>query len=473
MRNNNVFIGRNLAGMAMMLVAVVSFGVAKAGLKPSVSENKVWILNSRSSPGLITNSVLLKSKLPDEARAQVQEAYGKLPLSFEENQGQADRQVKFLSGGSGYGVFLTSTETVLQLPISEDGPRTEEPVLAAADFRFLINGPTHSIAKPSGINHAVTKLSMKLLGASPRAQVLGLEALPGKSHYLIGQDPKKWQSNIANYRKVKYESVYPGIDLIYYGSQRQLEYDFVVQPWADPRTIRLSIQGAEKLEIDSHGDLVMDTPAGQVRQRKPLVYQEEGNGRREIAGNYILRNNGEVAFQVSDYDRRRSLVIDPVLVYSTFFGGRREGQFADLGVDVAVDATGSAYITGRAASTAFPTVNPLQPSLRGPFDAFVTKISPSGTAIVYSTYLGGNSSDTGFAIATDGAGNAYVAGTTSSINFPTVNLLQPSLTGGSDLFVAKLNPSGSALVYSTYLGGIGSEGETGNVDIAVDPSGNA
>ncbi len=307
---------------------------------------------------------------------------------------------------------------------------------------------------------------MKLLGADSRPAIEGREELPGKSHYFIGNDPKKWRTDVPQYARVEYQDVYPGVSLTYYGNQGQLEYDFVVSPGGDPRRIRLGIEGAEEIHVDAEGNLVLSLPGGEVVEHAPVVYQEFGGGRKVVDGRFILKSRREVGFEVGAYEANRPLVVDPVLVYSTYLGG----SGGDFGTGIAVDASGSAYITGSAGSANFPTANPLQASSGGSFDAFVAKLNASGSALVYSTYLGGNGIDTGYGIAVDGSGNAYVAGLADSTNFPTVNPIQAANGGIRDAFVAKLNASGSALVYSTYLGGSGLDLALG---IAVDASGNA
>jgi hypothetical protein len=377
--------------------------------------------------------------------------YGALPLRFEPNHGQTDERVKFLARGTGYALFLTSTESVLVL-------RTPEGAHAA--------GPS----RPSKV------LRMKLLSGDAHANIAGREELPGKSHYFKGKDAKKWRTNVPQYARVEYQGVYPGVSLMYYGNQGQLEYDFVVSPGADPSVIRLGFEGAERMHLDAGGNLVLSLPGGEVVQKAPVVYQEVGGARKAVEGRFVLQGE-TLGFEVGAYANDRPLVIDPVLVYSTYLGGTGH----DEGAKIAVDASGNAYVTGFTASTDFPTVGPVQPANGGIPDAFVAKINVDGSALVYSTYLGGTGADgvvapapmiilPGSSIAVDGSGNAYVAGITSSIDFPTVNPLQGALAGTADVFLAKLNAEGSALVYSTYLGGSSIDwGRT----VAVDASGSA
>lgn len=374
-----------------------------------------------------------------DAKAEVEAAYGKLPLSFEANRGQTDGQVKFLSRGHGYGLYLTATETVLKL-------RNESSILR-----------------------------MRLLGANPRPNVAGVGQLPGKTNYFIGSDPQKWRTNVPTYAKVKYEAVYPGVDVVYYGAQgRELEYDFIVAPGADPKAIRLSFEGAGKLELDERGDLVLRLSDKPIRLRKPVVYQEKDGVKQEIASNYALAGEREAGIDIAAYDASRPLVIDPVLAYSTYLGG--SGQ--DAGLEIAVNAHGSAFVTGLTTSLDFPPA-PAAPKLGpgGGYDAFVVKLNAEGSALVYSTYLGGGDDENYHGgvsyggISIDENDQAYVTGLTKSKDFPTTpGALSTQINGYSDAYVSKLNAAGNALLYSTFLGGKGFDGGQG---IAVDQFGQA
>jgi hypothetical protein len=360
--------------------------------------------------------------------------YGKLLLHFEANQGQTEGQVRFLARGSGYGLFLTPTESVLSLKRPEAGP----PAV----------------------------LRMKLLGANPRPVVVGREELPGKSNYFIGNDPKKWRTNVPQYARVEYEDVYPGVNLAYYGNQGQIEYDFVVNPGANPRRIRFGIEGADAVRMDEDGNLVMAVRGGEVVQRAPVIYQEVDGVRKAVDGRFVLDAAREVGFEVGAYDSNRPLVLDPLLVYSTYLGG---GDF-EMALGIAVDASGNAYVTGATLSTDFPTANALQGAKAGGIDTFVAKLDAAGSAVIYSSYVGGSGDEYARDIAVDGSGNAYVTGWTLSTNFPTGNALQAASGGSFDAFVTKLDATGAALAYSTYLGGSDTDQGLG---IAVDTSGNA
>jgi hypothetical protein len=388
--------------------------------------------------------------------------YGKLPLSFEVNRGQADGQVKFLSRGNGFSLFLTNDEAVIALRKAD--PRNP-------DARKHPGGSMRTADKDAP--SAGARLRLQLLGANMSPRVVGIEELPGKTNYFIGGDPAKWRTNIPTYSKVKYEGIYPGVDLIYYGNRGRLEYDFVLAPGIDPGLIGMRFRGGSEVTIDENGDLLLHSDG--VRFQKPLVYQNADGTRKPVESRYLMTADNTVRFSVGDYDRSKTLVIDPVIVYSTYLGG----SGTDNGGSIAVDDTGNAYLTGQAGSVDFPIVNAIQPTFAGlgfePSNVFITKINPSGSALVYSTYLGGGGRDFGSGIAVDPSGNVYVTGFANSFDFPTVNALQPVSHGccgpnGGTGFVAKLNPAGSALVYSTFLGGFGDD--SGDA-IATDAAGNA
>ena len=395
---------------------------------------------------LVVLPLLAGLALPTVAatNARVSEAYGKLPLHFEANRGQTDKDVRFLSRGAGYGLYLTASEAALVL--------------------------TKPDAKAQGKSVA---LRMSLVGANRKPLVSGRDELSGKANYFVGKDPAKWRRNVPTYAKVHYQDVYPGIDLVYYGNQRQLEYDFVVAPGAAPKKIVLGFKGADKLEIDAQGDLVLRVAGGDIRQHKPTIYQEIDGIRHEIAGGYVRKGAKRVSFKVAAYDRSRPLIIDPiVLSYSTYLGAAGS---------IAVDADGNAYVAGATESSTLPTTaGALQPTIKGGADVYVAKLDPTGSTLVYSTYLGGSANDLSAGIAVDAAGNAYVTGRTGSSDFPTTLGAFQFLFGGgstfqaqfraSDVFVTKLNATGSALIYSTYLGGSNDDWASG---IAVDAAGNA
>src|SRR6266513_1615217 len=296
------------------------------------------------------------------AEARVSQSYGKLPLHFEANQGQTHQDVRFLARGSGYSLYLTPTEAALTLT------KQVSPARKPA---------AHGKSEPRGAATG-TALRISFAGANPRPRVTGLEELPGKANYFIGNDPAKWRTNVPTYAKVHYREVYPGIDLLYFCKQRQLECDFVVRPGADPGAIALRFAGADKVEVDDvQGDLVIHTAAGTLRQQKPFIYQEVGGVRKEIPGGYVLTGEHQVGFKVAPHEASRALVIDPVLSYSTYLGGGAD----DRGRAIAVDADGNAYLTGRTFSPDFPTTaGAFQTTLPRFFSAFVTKLNATGSA---------------------------------------------------------------------------------------------
>jgi len=369
-------------------------------------------------------------------------SYTALPLAFEPNRGQADASVRFLSRGAGYALFLTSDEAILTL-----------------------RGPADD----------VSVLRMTLPGAQPPLHISGLDELPGKINYLIGDDPAQWRTNVPTYASVKYESVYPGVDLVYYGNDRELEYDFVVAPGADPKAITLAFDGPEAIEVEPAGDLVLRSPRGELRLRRPIIYQVVNGVRVPIAGDYLIKAPNRVGFRVAAYDRSHPLVIDPVLVYASYLGGNK----TDRAFGIAVDGAGTAVLTGDTISANFPVKAPSSLSAyqstlskNTTTDCFITKVNTSATgsaSLVYSTYLGGSGNDQCVAIALDSSGNAYVTGQTFSSNFPA-KALSTSNRGTSDAFVVKLNATGSALVYSVFIGGSADEA---GFAIAVDSAGQA
>jgi hypothetical protein len=409
------------------------------------------------------------SPAPAVSNPQMNATLMRLPLQFEANHGQVDEQVTFLARGPGYRLFLTPSESVLVVQQRE--PNTE----TAQQGR----GKLTARPEPPAIKQAVVR--MKLEGANPMPAVEGTEQLPGIVNYFIGNDPAKWRINIPTYAKVQYHEAYPGIDLAYYGNQGTMEYDFIVAPGADPDQIRLAFEGASAMHLADNGDLLLATALGDVRVQKPLVYQLDPDGHKTlVAGNYIIERKAanllsarsapspqdsalpKIGIQLAAYDRAKPIVIDPVLLYSTYLGGSDQ----DHSGDIAVDGTGQVYVTGTTFSGNFPTFNASQPAFGEGGDAFVTKLTASGT-LAYSTYLGGSNFDAGGGIAVDGSGQAYVSGSTGSRDFPTLNASQPAPGGDLDAFVTKLTASGT-LAYSTYLGGSDQDDSGG---IAVDGSG--
>jgi hypothetical protein len=422
------------------------------------------ILLPHDVAGFAIRSKAASANLDPAAQAKVQAAYARLPLAFEANQGQADKKVKFLSRSSAYSLFLSSTEAVFQW--RHGGFRKAATSLARAKRTESIpkkqqEGSPTEIESPEWVT-----LSLKLAGANQAPQMEGLDQLRGKSHYFTVNNARQWHAAVPTYAKVRYRSVYPGIDVVYYGNQQQLEYDFIVAPGGDPKRIILSFdeatktRGGVRLRLDDNGDLLVRTGEVELRQLKPVVYQEFDGIKRTIAGRYVLKGHRQAGFELGDYDRSKPLVVDPVIFYFSIGEG---------GGGIAIDPVGNAYLTGTSGSR----------------NAFVVKLNPSATEVLYATYLGGSGSDSGADIAIDEAGNIYLTGQTSSADFPTTpGAFQTTYFGGTcknigvtrttrpceDLFIAKLNPTGTELIYSTYLGGSSSEYASG---IALDSLGNA
>jgi hypothetical protein len=419
-------------------------------MRPTHSTILVLSIAALLATGLLPSSPVLgmsgSSSIAAGVKPTLETTYSKLPISFEKNTGQTRSGVDFIARGSGYSVFLLASKAVIAVKRNKLPDRIFDPA-----------------AKREG---RVATIGMTLVGSRP-ARAIAQEQLPGKANYFLGHDPAKWRRDLPTFAKVRYPDVYQGIDVVYYGNQGRLEYDFIVAPGADPSVITLSFSGAS-VEIENSGDLTLAIADGATSMHRPYIYQDIGGNKRAISGGYVKRSDGRIGFTVGSYDRARPLVIDPVLLYSTLIGGTGTD---DAATAIAIDRSGNAYITGKTTSNDFPTQNPEQGTSGAPYDAFVAKIDPSGSALIYSTYFGGNSDDFGTSIAVDGAGQAYVTGYTTSTNFPTTQgAYQNSFGGERDAFVAKFNSSGSALIYSTYLGGPGSDYARG---IAIDLLGNA
>jgi hypothetical protein len=418
--------------------------------------------------------------LSSNAKTKALNDFGKLPLSFEPNVGQTDPQVSYLARGDGYEVFLTKQDAVLELarPRQVDSvPSKRSPHLPAMRTR----------SSESSASMIPSVLRMTFEGAKPAPEIVGLEVLPGKSNYFLGNDPKHWHTGVSSYGRIKYHEVYSGIDLVFYGSDHRLEYDFIVAPGADPNLIALRIDGASNMRIDHDGNLYLGVADGEAELRKPVVYQEGNFGRGEIEGGYVLTADHSVRFSVGAYDHKKPLIIDPALDYSTYLGGNG----FDRGDRIAVDSNGNAYLGGYTTSTDFPTTSTAMQTTAPPgisvSGGFVAEINSTGTALLYSTYIGGNGGEAISGLALDSASppNVYVTGWTCSTNFPTTSnaYLQAFIpaacaTGnGGAGFVTKFNPSVSgmaALKYSTYLGGSGSSiGGDYSSSIAVDAAGDA
>jgi hypothetical protein len=372
------------------------------------------------------------------ARGALQ-ALQQLPIRFEPNVGQSDPRVRFLARGRGYGIFLTATGPVLALAGSDDGT-------------------------PSRAVH------VNLVGSAPSPSIEAVDRLAGVTNF-YGGDPSRWRAGVPGYARVAYRGLYPGVDLVFHGQERALEYDFVVAPGADPRAVRLAFDGADSLALDADGDLVVGVGGGAIEQRRPVVYQQIDSARREVPARWVLEGDHSVRFEVAAYDATRPLVIDPVVIaWSTYLGGvPGPGPMASYeGVHgIAVDAaTGDVVAVGQTPGVGFPNPDPSH-AVSGALDAYVVRIDATGTSVTYTTFLGGPSTESADAVAVDAHGNAFVMGTGSQ-GFPVLNAAQPMPAGGGDVFVASLDAAGR-LRFSTFLGGSSSEGTGGQ--IAVDPNG--
>lgn len=394
------------------------------------------------------------------ARASAAGNFAQLPLAFEPNSGHLDTVADYFARGPGYTVYLNGGEAAI---VSARVKPVQPPRLSR-----LTNPAAGTLALDGSPLEDVTTLRIRFAGSAPSAPAAS-ESLPGVSHYFIGNDPSTWRTGVPQYGRISYRNIYPGIDAVYYGRQHRLEYDLVVHPGADASKIRISFENAKRLRLDENGGLVIPIGGREFVQRRPSVYQRLEAGRVTVAASYrISPDAGEAQIALASYDHARPLIIDPVLEYGTFYGG----AVTDFATSIAVDSAGNAYITGSTNSIALPGPKPSGTALRGPSDAFVAKINAAGTAILYAAYIGGSGQETGSSIAVDGPGNAYIAGVTTSADFPVASGAPQGRFGGGpfDAFAVKLNATGSALLYSTYLGGSGAD--VANA-IAVDLTGNA
>ncbi|GAN35109.1 MAG: hypothetical protein DYG83_18165 [Candidatus Brocadia sp. AMX2] len=443
-----------------------------------------------------------QKQIDSVTEVKVQKNYGKLPLYFIQNDGQMDEKVQFYEKGSGHATFFTKRDVSLSLvggqqsSVRKGGsaglhPKQDTGWHGQTGLSVSLANPQSSNQKPevSTCNSPLIPpqlIKLIPLSANNNPEIIAEGLQEGKVNYFIGNDPKKWKSNIPTYKTVVYKGIYNNIDMKFYGNNRQMEYDIVVKPGASPSRVQFSYHGIEGLQVTEDGDLEISLKDDKIIQKRPYVYQEIDGKRVERDGKFRVlsselgippqnpkskskvRNRKFIyGFQVASYDKRYPLVIDPVLEYSTYLGGSGN----DHGIHMAIDGLGNAYVTGYTQSTDFPTASAYRGSNAGGYDAFVTKISASGDALIYSTYLGGSSYDYGRGIAVDGSGNAYVSGETNSSNFPTASAYQATNAGGFDAFVTKISASGDILIYSTYLGGSSQDIHYGGV--AVDGLGNA
>jgi len=410
-----------------------------------------------STPRSSTASANADAGRPPVPERKSLDAFGKQPLAFEPNLGQVNPQVRYLARGQGYTLFLTANEAVFsrhsQLP-------------DCTPIWWHLKTP--SCLYSSSVNQRLPAdaiVRMQLIGTWP-AIFVPQQPLPGLSNYFVG-NRRAWRTGVPQYGRVRMLGLYPGIDVEYHGAERpneqQVEFDFHVAPGADPRPIRLHFSGADEVAVDDAGNLVVSSLEGNLLLHRAFAYQVRDGVRESVEANYVLKPGGQVGFLLGSYDHDRELVIDPALSYCTYLGGAGEDEAASI----AVDSAGNAYVTGTTESPDFPADSGTL-SAGGGFDVFVTKLNAAGSTVLYTTLIGGDADEIGNAIAVDGNGNAYVAGITTSSNFPaTAGVLQSALRGPQDGFVAKLSPNGT-LAYSTYLGGSGSDSALG---LALDASG--
>jgi len=393
-------------------------------------------MNHRRTLPLLGPAVLALALGDPVPAATVSGMLERLPMRFEANQGQLNRRVRYYSRAPGYTLFLTPQEAVLSLS--------------------------------SGASARVLRISLP--AANPEPQLEGILPLAARSNYFLGNRREAWRTNVQQYQRVRYRGVYPGVDLIYYGNGRQLEYDFEVKPGVDPRRIRMKFTGADKIRLDENGALVLTLGGTEMRQHKPVAYQES---HRQVQARYVLLGRGEVGFSLGEYDPNETLVIDPVLSYSTFLGG---GSL-DAATAVAVDALGYVWVAGSTWSQDFPVAGvAYRDNPAGSQDIFLAKLHPSlagADSLRYSAYIGGSGDEEPRAMCLDASGGLYLTGVTSSTDFPMAgNSAQSANAGGQDAFVVKLYPEipfADSLVYSTYLGGSGTDAANA---VAVDAAGN-
>jgi hypothetical protein len=376
---------------------------------------------------------------------QVLDEMAKRPLAFESNQGQASSSVQFVSRTPSFTAVLESNQVL-----------------------FSVNGRAGRTLPPAHLqpSHSPRVVVMEFAGATRGSIPAATGLLTSQSNYFLGSDPKQWHPGVRQYSKVTYPSMYPKIDVAYYGSERELEYDLIVAPSGDPNQVRMRFKGQDRLRINPAGNLVLCAGNGALLLKSPVAYQRDTGYTRQVEARFVRAGKNEVGIQVGRYDHTAPLIIDPKLTYSSYLGGADdEGIFG-----IAFDPEGNIYVAGETSSLNFPVKNALQRTVGGSYDAFVSKFDRTGSQLVYSTYLGGSGYDHAVGLAVDAQGSAYVGGVTESANFPTEHALQNHLGGARDAFLARLTPSGSSLVFSTYLGGSNLD-EAGG--ITIDAVGNA
>jgi hypothetical protein len=423
---------------------------------PPIRENKmkkIAMLLAACMLALIVGT----GKQSTDSRPNGQPSIGKRPLNFTANQGQWADSLLYRVNDGDATLWLTGSRIYYQLTSRLATPST-----------MLLCDPVRRGFKTEKNQAETSLLSSAFVGANPNPHVCAESPTGGKSNFLFGSDPSKWVTDVPNYGAVSFENLYPGIGVRYYGSSHhQLEYDLTLAPGANPSVVEIQLAGIKKLNVSKQGELICETDAGQLRGLPPTIYQIRDGKRVSVSGEYVALSDRSFGFRLNDPPSPElAVTIDPVLTYSTYLGGDQ----GDNGSGIAVDSSGSAYVTGQTFSASFPTRNPIDASYNSGGDVFVTKLSPLGDSLVYSTFIGGDSSDAGYGIAVGVSGDAYVTGATLSSNFPAIGAYDNSYNGNQDIFVAKLSPAGNSLVYSTYLGGSDREYWS---RIAVDAAGSA
>jgi len=424
---------------AVALVALVALGVLISASQVTNAEHySVWSKDSKSGAAEPPGSE--PTAAPQMSDEEALDAYKQLPLSFIPNEGQTEEAVRYYAQGAGYGYFFTPKGATLSFAEGNGGAKGYKGHALALDF----------------------------LGADPDATLTAQKRLAGKVNYLEGNDPAEWQQGLPTHAELLYGGLWPGIDMAVRGERGKLKYEFHLKPGSSVDDVRLAYRGAEGLKVGARGELLIQTSQGILKDAAPVSYQRIGGERVPVESHYKLTGDSGYGFAVGAYDPRYPLVIDPGLDYSTYLGGM---DFDFSRNSIAVDGSDRAYVTGFTTSTDYPTTpGAFDRTLGSNNDAFVTKLNASGSALVYSTFLGGIGGGTGDGIAVRD-GRAFVTGYTGSSDFPTTpGAFDTALDGGADAFVTKLNAAGSALVYSTFLGGTNFDR---SADIAVDGEGRA
>ncbi len=393
---------------------------------------------------------------PAGTKPAIQEAYGRLPLTFRPNRGQADSAIAF-TAASGPNTLALSGSGV-SVSLSRDTTAGQKP-----GVDLLGDAKLRTIRAEGG--QAPATLGVRFLGGNANATGTGAAPVPGVANYILGRDPAGWRLGVPGFSSVVFHDVYPGIDVVYRSVGQDLEYDFVVAPGASTAPIAMTFVGAKHIARGASGEIVLTIDGGQVVQNAPVAYQASGKSRSPVTAEYVANANGTFGLKLGDYDHTRALTVDPLLVFSTFLGGTGY----DAAYSIAIDGAGNSYVAGLTGSTDFPGAG-VPAKGAGHVHAFVSKLNPAGSALVYSTYVGGSSDDEALGIAVDSSGAAYVTGATVSADFPLVASAYSTYGGGADAFAFKLNAVGSALSYSSYLGGTGYDIGYG---VAVDSTGSA